>query len=491
MKRFKRLGVALLSATLLLSPCMTSVNAQDNPYDEWKTTALKYPSKGQLVAAGNINISWNPLEKGKVKRYDVYFDGKYEKSVDAYTTQTSIYSTTVASHTVRVVAVLENNDEINVSERTFYVSKKGIGLYEDDQGIDSLSYVQNMGVSWYYNWGEEAYDNQDEVNSELEYVPMIWNDAGDVSERLKALKEKGYDKVLSFNEPDYDQEANMSVELASSYNQDFHSSGLRVGSPAVSESAIEEDGWFENYWNQLETKDDFIAVHNYPGYVGLDSEEYTPKKAAESFLEYINDIYERYQKPIWVTEFAVAAWDSNEYWHPYNGKSEEHNKAVQEFMKYVINGFDDVQGLDDLSFVERYAWFSFDATQFQSASSALFYNTKDTSDQNQLGKLTDLGNVYRNECGNPLNYTLPYLDGSRDPSSIEEDRYIEDQFHNDTIQGDDQTNKEKEKEENKQLSSNIERKSVKTGDQTSYMFFILMMVTSLMGIFLLKNKNEY
>ena len=46
---------------------------------------------------------------------------------------------------------------------------------------------------------------------------MIWNDAGNVSERLKSLKEKGYDKVLSFNEPDYDQEANMSVDLASSY----------------------------------------------------------------------------------------------------------------------------------------------------------------------------------------------------------------------------------------------------------------------------------
>ena len=81
-------------------------------------------------------------------------------------------------------------------------------------------------------------------------------------------------------------------------------------------------------------------------------------------------------------------------------------------MKYVINGFDDIQGLDELSFVERYAWFSFDATQLQSAASALFYNTKDTSNQNQLGVLTNLGNVYRNECGNPLHYTLPYLDGS-------------------------------------------------------------------------------
>ena len=87
MKRFKKLGVALLSATLLLIPYMTSINAQDNPYDTWKTTALKSPSKGQLVAAGDIKISWNSLEK--VQHYDIYFDGKYEKSVEANITQTT------------------------------------------------------------------------------------------------------------------------------------------------------------------------------------------------------------------------------------------------------------------------------------------------------------------------------------------------------------------------------------------------------------------
>ena len=97
--------------TLLLIPCMTSINAQDNPYDTWKTTALKSPSKGQLVAAGDIKISWNSLEK--VQHYDIYFDGKYEKSVEANITQTTIYSTAVARHTIRVVAVLENNDEEN------------------------------------------------------------------------------------------------------------------------------------------------------------------------------------------------------------------------------------------------------------------------------------------------------------------------------------------------------------------------------------------
>ena len=313
MKGFKKLGVALLSATLLLSPCISTVKAQENPYDTWKTTALQSPQKGQLVAAGDIKITWNPLNDS-VKRYDLYFDGEFIKSVDANTTQTSIYTTKVSSHTVRVVAVLENEDEINVSERTFYVSKKGMGFYEEDE-TNSLRYAQNMGVSWYYNWSEEAYDDQDSANSNLEFVPMIWNDVGNVSERLKNIKDEGYDKVLSFNEPDYDQEANMSVDLAADYNDVFHSSGLRVGSPAVSESAVKENGWFENYWNQLNTKDDFIAIHNYPGYIGLENAEdgYTPKVAAQNFLNYITEVYDHYQKPIWITEFAVAAWDSNEY----------------------------------------------------------------------------------------------------------------------------------------------------------------------------------
>ena len=122
MKRFKKLGVALLSATLLLIPCMTSINAQDNPYDTWKTTALKSPSKGQLVAAGDIKISWNSLEK--VQHYDIYFDGKYEKMCRSkYNTNNYLFNSSSKTYN-KSCCCLENNDEINVSERTFIFQKK-------------------------------------------------------------------------------------------------------------------------------------------------------------------------------------------------------------------------------------------------------------------------------------------------------------------------------------------------------------------------------
>lgn len=545
-KKMKKLGVALLSAALLLTPCVSLVHGKENPYDDWKTTALQSPQKGKLVAAGDIEVKWDLLTSAKVKQYDVYFNGKLEKTVDAKTNETTVYTTEVSKHTVRVVAVLENEDEVNVSERTFYVSKKGSSFYNDDkQGTsNSLSYAQNMGLSWYYNWGEQPFDEEGVANSDLEFVPMIYNDAGDVASRLKSLKDAGYDKVLSFNEPDYEQEADMEYEKAASYNKAFHNSGLRIGSPAIAYHA----DWLENYWNALEIKDDFIAIHNYPGYIGLDNLEYTPKKAAKAFLDYVNDVHKKYDRPVWITEFAVSANDLSYY----NGTFDEHNEAVQEFMDYVINGFDDVAGLDELSFVERYTWFSFGSTSDNGGSSALFFNKEDENKTNKtkvsykLGELTDLGKIYR-KIGLPEEYTLPELDGSMDTSKIIEDKYIVDTQYDDSgdkkdngqddpnkdldnNKGDDKgttNNDSKEETDGKDDKNNNEQKplqnvsnstsnssdeskgqetdkkevndqkqtnnntSVKTGDQTSYVILLLMMFTSLVGIFLLKNKKEY
>ena len=389
---------------------------------------------------------------------------------------------------------------------------------------------------------------------------MIYNDdtnAGTMASRLDLLKEAGYNQVLSFNEPDASDQAAMDYERAASYNKAFANSGLKVGSPAVVWDATEDNGWFSNYWKQLDIKDDFIAIHRYPGYVGLsDDPKYTPKDAAKEFLDYIASVYEEYQKPIWITEFAVA--HDEQWWHPYDGSHEEHNEAVQEFMDYVINGFDDVAGLDELSFVERYAWFSFGSTSERGGSSALFFNKEDEKKTNktkaslELGELTDLGDIYRS-IGLPEEYTLPDLDGSIDISKIVEDRYIVDPQYTDSDndlddkkddeqndpnkdldnnkddkdttnndqkeengEKDDKNNNEqkplqnvsnstsnssdeskcqetdkKEVNDQKQTNDNTEKTYVKTGDQTSYVILLLMMFTSLIGIFLLKNKKEY
>ena len=94
-------------------------------------------------------------------------------------------------------------------------------------------------------------------------------------------------------------------------------------------------------------------------------------------------------------------------------------------MNYVINGFDNNVGLNDLEFVERYAWFSFDALDRYGGDSGLF-NTKADHDKNsmlKIGTLTTLGNDYRN-LGNPEGYILPNLMGEIEPSI--EDEYVDD-----------------------------------------------------------------
>ena len=425
-KFIKRTAVALISAMLFFTPDCIAVKAEEyvNPYNSWKTQAVSYPQKGQLVPAGPIEIKWNALENTDVKKYEVYLDGSLQNvqiEQNGKQLSCSVYSTKVEKHQVKILAVLDNDTKVSTSIRNFFVSKKGLGFYSENNGAsNSLSYSQNLGLSWYYNWGTQPFDETNVANHDLDYVPMIYNNSANIKNTLANLKAKGYSTVLSFNEPDYVNESNIKADVAASYNKDFHDSGLRIGSPATMGSTTDANCWFENYWGAISVKDDFITIHTYPGYIGLDNDNtgFTPEKAADSFVTYLTNVYEKYTKPIWITEHAASANDAN--WHPYDGKQSEHNQAVQEYMAILM------KKLNNLDFVERYAWFTFDSTSFNGSSSALFYNKADISngiDESRLGKLTTLGEIYRNN-GNPTGYTVAKIDGS-DIMTVA-DEYVDD-----------------------------------------------------------------
>ena len=369
MKRFKKLGVALLSATLLLIPYMTSINAQDNPYDTWKTTALKSPSKGQLVAAGDIKISWNSLEK--VQHYDIYFDGKYEKSVEANITQTTIYSTAVARHTIRVVAVLENNDEINVSERTFYISKKGLCVNKD---MSRELAADKMNASWYYNWDITPFNYYSFEN--MEYIPMMWTYGSTEATMIERLKKMGYKYLLAYNEPDFTDQSNLSVDEVVDAWPDFMNKGIQISSPATALCPPWSKDWFQPFMEKIDADDnlsiDFIALHHYWNWYS--------DEGVQAFLDLIDQTYEMYHKPIWITEFAISG-------DP--GKNQEQLDAVIGYMKGVI------PGLEERDYVERYAWFSFGSRDSRNGASALY----DIS----TGEFTELGKLY-SSVGIPAGY---------------------------------------------------------------------------------------
>lgn len=428
----KKIVIALLSAIMVATPELAFAASPDkntNPYDEWKIEAVNYPENGKLVPAGPIEIEWDTLtvDNKDVTNYEVYLDG-IQQTVDIIKTENGysceVYTTKVAKHQVKILAILNDGTKISTSIRNFYVSKKGLGFHTSD-GRSAIEGAQNMGLSWYYNWGTAPTYNgtcpNGDLSKELDYVPMIWGAYNGSNEKITEIKNAKYKTVLGYNEPDFKEQSNVSVETALANQKYFTESGLRVGAPATAIGSANSD-WFKEYWSKVNHDDiDFIPIHNYPGNVGVTDAEI--KSNAKNFIKLVTDTHEMTNKPIWITEFAVANWD--QYWGGYNGANDENKPEVRKFMNYVINGFDDIVGLNDLEFVERYAWFSFNALDFYGGDSSLF-NSKDDNKLNsslKVGSLTTLGKQYR-DLGNPDDYILADLDGTK--NNISEDVYVDD-----------------------------------------------------------------
>ncbi|MFR0910972.1 MAG: glycosyl hydrolase [Eubacterium sp.] len=207
--------------------------------------------------------------------------------------------------------------------------------------------------------------------------------AVDIPTRCAHANRKGYKYLLSYNEPDLQGEANKQPStMILRWRETITNKGnLRLGSPATETFQINSDKWWTPFWNGMSTDDKnnmtFIAVHAYQHY-------YNNADTALQYLHAIDEIYAKYHKPIWITEFAVA--DLRNTFSPNNSK---HLAQVQEFMKIVL------KGLNERNYVERYAWFNFNPTDSKTGASGIFnYDT---------GKLTTLGQIYAN-IGNPAGY---------------------------------------------------------------------------------------
>ena len=383
---------------------------KNNPYNEWKKTALVFPERGQLVPAGTVAVKWNAMDaEAGAELYKVYLDGKLvqirDASEEAVMTY-EYYSTKTASHTIQVVAVLENGDEVHSNIRTFYVSKKGMSV--DCKDVNYA--IANMGESWYYNWSTKSYAQH---TTDSEFVPMVWNGSQESMDWLKSAKAEGCDKVLGFNEPDLDSQANMEVEEAVSLWTQFADSGLSLGAPVTAQWAG-SSAWLESFMEKAGEQVDFIPMHLYMGY--------PDKNQVKAVLDEIRKTYRKYRKPVWVTEIAFAS--SDPYWTGLDESNRTYVEKTKEAMKMLINGVEgEFDGLEQLKYVERYAWFSFDTNHTQGGVSSL-YETNERGTL-ELGELTELGKLYRS-LGNPEDYILPALDGTVIEQRVPQDVYVRD-----------------------------------------------------------------
>ena len=381
----KKLITIILSIALFVSGLVvTPVAARDTRTpDEWKGQAITAPVANSLIGAGHIDLKWHgDLENAS--KYTAYVDSKAIKTVNAGTPgimSVDFYTVSVSAHTAYIVAEQTDGTKVQSDTVKFYVTKKGICVNAKDMGVAVDPAAMNIG--WYYNWGTKSFEETGFKNTKfygLDYVPMFWNDPSEAySDCFARFNEKGYKYVLAYNEPDLVWESNIKADVATRrWRNDLmpNRGNVLLGSPAVSVYPQWSD-WWKTYWSMLpdssKAATNFIAVHNYNKY-------YNGKDTALDYLEKIDECYNKYRKPIWITEFAIWKFDKND---------KAGCAKTQEFMRIVL------KGLNERSYVERYSWFSPDLNSKDASSSSLFdYGT---------GALTTIGKVYA-QIGNPAGY---------------------------------------------------------------------------------------
>ena len=245
-------------------------------------------------------------------------------------------------------------------------------------------------ASWYYDWGSNPHSGTVPAGHQpLEFVPMLWGANYVTDPSINALttgKNNGtYKYLLGFNEPDLGSQANMTVAQAISLWPRLIATGLILGSPAPSYPGT----WFDNFMSQASANNlrvDFICLHYY-----------APPNAANAvsaLKTFITNIYNKYQKPIWLTEFGAP--DCKALGWCGSNAAALTQAQVDAFVPQVI------AMLEDLACVQRYAWFV-DASQTGFELSALF---------NSSGALTQTGIDFRDAHGSSTVLSSPGLPGN-------------------------------------------------------------------------------
>ncbi|KAK4102616.1 glycoside hydrolase family 128 protein [Parathielavia hyrcaniae] len=186
-------------------------------------------------------------------------------------------------------------------------------------------------VSWAYNWGQS-----DDSGTDLEFCPMLWGLKLDFAQTWLANAQRAIDAgsrcLLSFNEPDLGEQANLPPSVAAAKHIELmnpFSGKALIGSPAITNSINDGQGisylqqWFEACGGQCAV--DFVNIHIY----GVDT---------NVFLNHLLNAHRAFNKPIWITEFG------------FGGTEDEINAQLETVIDQIENNA-------TFSFVERYSYF--------------------------------------------------------------------------------------------------------------------------------------
>lgn len=215
-------------------------------------------------------------------------------------------------------------------------SRKGVSANNFDGATGALA---DVGASWFYTWASDTQGIT--APAGVEFVPMIWG-AGSVNPTQLGQAQSLGSTLLGFNEPDMSGQANMSVDQALSLWPQLQATNMRLGAPAVAYGGDTPGGWLDQFISGASARDyrvDFIPLHWYGG-------DFSSAAAGE-LESYLQAVHDRYQLPIWITEYALI---------DFSGPTYPSQDQQVDFINSSTAMF------DSLSYVERYAWFSLSTT---------------------------------------------------------------------------------------------------------------------------------
>jgi hypothetical protein len=243
-----------------------------------------------------------------------------------------------------------------------------------------------LNCSWFYTWGP----TMPKPAPNLPFFPMFWNVAKTQNPQgvLAALTLDGppgpNDILLGYNEPDGTNEqaqGNMQVSEAVAFWRALAATGRTLVAPVMYGSMLKGPSknnteqpsgvsgpvkvsispgnsvildpsiWLDNFLIQLSQTSNpvfpsIIAIH-----------WYGPPKA-ESFLNYIDGVWAKYNLPIWVTEYSCADWSAtccpNQHvagfdWS-YPTAANMGTNGTAQFMSATV------AGMNQRPYVQRYSW---------------------------------------------------------------------------------------------------------------------------------------
>jgi hypothetical protein len=214
--------------------------------------------------------------------------------------------------------------------------KKGVSVWSFN-GVNAA--LAQSGASWYYTWST--------THSGISgpgFVPMIWGPGSVTAQALAQAKAAG-PYLLGFNEPDLSSQSNMSVDSALNLWPQLASTGQTLGSPAVASGGATAGGWLDRFMSGAAAKGyrvDFIALHWY-------GSDFVTANAVNQLRTYLQAVYDRYHKPIWLTEYALIKFSNGGSTYP----TQDQQAAFVTASAKMLAG---------LPFVARYAWFALPAS---------------------------------------------------------------------------------------------------------------------------------